>query len=198
MKQKSTMSKPQMSSSFAQNELDKAEAKFDEFNEEVKSMTLDRMNQTAVEEREPQTKISSRDAQRMKVVVLKPSRSLPSKERFNEKYRKEFEYASQHVLFTAENNEVIGEKIEKWTKEFPGQDCEFWEIPVNTLVEGPRYLAESIKKARYHRLVMQDRTTSSDGMGQYYGAMAVDKTIQRLDAHPVSSDRSIFMGTSGP
>ncbi len=44
---------------------------------------------------------------------------------------------------------------------------------------------------------MQDsKVTGADGMGQYYGAMAADKTVQRLDARPVSTRKSIFMGAS--
>ena len=46
-----------------------------------------------------------------------------------------------------------------------------------------------------HVLTMRDSvTTGSDHMGQYYGTMAVDSTIQRLDAHPVGNTKSIFMG----
>ncbi len=56
-------------------------------------------------------------------------------------------------------------------------------------------LAEQIKRARYHRMKMdQTVSTGADGAGQYFGAMAVDTTIQRLDAMPVSSRKSIFMG----
>ena len=42
--------------------------------------------------------------------------------------------------------------------------------------------------------MQQNVSTGSDGMGQYYGAMAVDNIIQRLDALPVSSRKSVFMG----
>jgi len=31
-------------------------------------------------------------------------------------------------------------------------------------------------------------------MGQFYGSMAVDTTIQRLDALPATKTKSIFMG----
>jgi len=73
--------------------------------------------------------------------------------------------------------------------------AEFWKVPVNKPIWGPRHLAERIKGCRYHRLVMSETvSTGSDGVGQYYGAMAVDTTIQRLDALPVSSTKSVFMG----
>jgi hypothetical protein len=196
MKQKSPLSKPKVSSSYAQKELDKAEAQFDKFNHEVQTMTLDRMNEAPKEENEPQAKLSQKQIQKVNAVVLKPMRTIASKEKFNDKFKKEYEFAKERVLFTAENTEIIGETIELWTKKFAGQDAEFWQVPVNTVVDGPRYLAERIKGCVYHRLSMQDRTTSNDGMGTYYGSMAVDKTVQRLDAHPVSQEKSIFMGAS--
>lgn len=39
--------------------------------------------------------------------------------------------------------------------------------------------------------------TESTGAGQMFGALAVDTTVQRLDAHPVSAKKSVFMGSSG-
>ncbi len=42
--------------------------------------------------------------------------------------------------------------------------------------------------------MQQNNQMGSDGMGQYYGSMAVDTTIQRLDALPASTRKSIFMG----
>ena len=43
----------------------------------------------------------------------------------------------------------------------------------------------------------QATLTAGDGYGQYYGAMAVDTIVQRLDAHPVTKRKSLFMGASG-
>jgi hypothetical protein len=196
MRTRTVTDKPKASTQFAQKELDKAEAQFEKFNEDVKSMTLDRMNETPVQETEPQTKISTKEAQKKDGIWLKPVRSLSSKEKFNEAYRKTYEFAKQYVKFIAENKEIIGETINKWTKDFPGVDCEYWEVPVNTVVWGPRYLAEGIKKCKYHRLIMRDTPTNADGMGTYYGTMAVDTTVQRLDAHPVTENTSVFMGAS--
>jgi hypothetical protein len=60
----------------------------------------------------------------------------------------------------------------------------------------PRYLAEQIKNAKYHRLKMEESVaTGGDNKGnQYYGSMAVDSIVQRLDAIPVSNRKSVFMG----
>jgi len=73
--------------------------------------------------------------------------------------------------------------------------AEEWKVPVNKPLWAPRYVAERIKGCKYHRLVMQQSTsTSADGMGQYYGSMVADTTIQRLDAIPMSTRKSVFMG----
>lgn len=197
MKEKSPLSKPEASSSFTQKELDKAEAQFEKFNDDVKAMTVDRMNEAPKEEKESQTKISNKEAQKCDALILKPLRTISSKEKFNETYRTQFNHMKERVRFTAENNEIIGESIELWTKSFPGQDAEFWNVPTNKVVEGPRYLAERIRKCVYHRLVMQDtQVTGRDDKGTYFGTLAADKTVHRLDAYPVRNEQSIFMGAS--
>lgn len=181
--------------SSSQLELDKAEQSFKTFDDSVKAMTLDRMNQAPKEDMEPQTKIAQKDLDNAKDNYLKPRRSIGSKEKFNEKYREDYEFSEQYVNFIAEHKEIIGDTIELWTKPYPGMPAEEWAIPTNVAVWGPRYLAERIKGCKHHRLSMKQNVSSgADGMGQYYGAMAVDTIVQRLDAMPVSSRRSIFMG----
>ena len=186
--------KPRVNSE-GQRELDKAEENFKEFDDSVKSMTLDRMNMAPKENAEPQTKIAQSDIEKSKDVYLKPARSISSKERFNEKYREDFNFSTQFVQFIAENREIIGETIEMWTKPFAGMPAEFWQVPTNKPVWGPRHLAEKIKKSSYHRFVMENTTSELSNKGSFYGQMAVDTVVQRLDAHPVSSRKSIFMGT---
>lgn len=186
--------KPKVSNSLAEQELDKAEAQFKVFDENVRSLTLDRMNTAPKQEVEPQTKIAQSDLAKSRDIYLKPERSISSKEKFNEDYRSEYNFAKEYVQFIAENKEIIGEAIEVWTKPFAGMPAEFWKVPTNKPIWAPRYLAEQIKRASYHRLRMDNTIIGTDGMGQYQGAMAVDSTIQRLDAIPVSGKRSIFMG----
>lgn len=190
--------KPEVSSS-AQKDLDKAEKQFEKFDKDVKSMTLDRMNAAPKEEAEPQTKLSQREIANSKDVYLKPKRTVSSKEKFNEAHREDYNFMKEVVYFTAENNEMIGCSIESlWTKPFPGMPAEEWDIPVNRPVWGPRYLAERIKGCTYHRLTMEDnKVIGSDHMGSYTGTMVVDSTIQRLNAHPASQRKSVFMGASG-
>jgi hypothetical protein len=196
MKEKTLAKKPEVTNKYAQKELDKAEAQFEAFNENVKSLTLDRMNEAPKEQTEPQTKMSTREAQKSDATWLTPKRTVSSAEKFNEKYRKDYEFAREYVRFIAENKE-LGGMIETWTKPFAGMDAEFWEVPCNRPVLGPRYLAERIKNCSYHRLSMDEtKITGKDGYGAWTGSIVVDSIVQRLDAIPVSDKKSIFLGAS--
>ncbi len=186
--------KPNPKSSLAEKELDKAEKQFKEFDENIKNLTMDRMNQAPKLEQEPIHKIAQADIADAKDIYLKPYRSISSPEKFNENYRNDYNHAKEFVYFIAEHREIVGEDIDVWTKPFAGMPCEWWKVPVGKPVWGPRYVAERIKGCSYHRLTMQNTITDSSGMGQFYGQMAVDTTIQRLDALPASKRRSIFMG----
>ena len=190
--------RPKAQNSLAATEMDKAEKQFDQFTEQVQSMTLDRMNEAPKLETEPQTKLSQNEIARSKDIYLKPFKTIGTREKFNENFRASWEFDKEYVHFTAENKEIIGETIEMWTKPYAGIPAEFWKVPVNKPIWGPRYLAEQIKRCSYHRLKMDEsQTVGSDGRGVYYGQMAVDNTIQRMDAMPVSSRKSIFLGASG-
>ena len=177
-------------------ELDKLEQQFDKFNENVQSLTLDRMNEAPKQELEPQTKLASSEIEKSKDIYLKPSRSIGTQQKFNEKFRDSWNHDKEYVQFIAENIECKGDSIEIWTRPYGGVPAEYWQVPVNKPIWGPRHLAEQIKRASYHRLTMQQSATTTDGIGQYYGAMAVDSTIQRLDARPVSTRKSVFMGAN--
>lgn len=192
-----TRGRPKAQTSLAQQELDKAEKQFEAFDSEVKSMTMDRMNAAPKQEVEQQTKLSQNQIANSKDIYLKPVKTIGCRDKFNENYREEYEFAKQYVNFIAENKEIIGEELDFWTRPFGGMPAEEWKVPCNKPVWAPRYVAEQIKRKYYHRLTMQQTTAGSDGMGQYYGTMAVDTTVQRLDAIPVSSRKSVFMGAGG-
>jgi hypothetical protein len=190
-------SKPKVNSE-GEKQLDQAVAKLDAFQDQVKELTLDRMNLAPTKEEEQQTKMSQKDIQKSQDIYLKPIRSISSREKFNERFRDDYNFSMEFVQFIAENKEIIGEQIELWTKPFPGMPAEEWLVPTNKPLWGPRHLAEQIKRARYHRLSMaENRMTTSDGMGTYYGQMVADNIVQRLDALPVSQRKSIFMGSTG-
>lgn len=190
------MTRPNVKSE-SQKELDKVEEQFDKFEQEVKDLTLDRMNMAPKQDVEPQTKMSSKDIEKSRDIYLKPERSISSKENFNEKFRDSYNFDKEYVQFIAENKEIIGETIDIWTKPYPGMPAEYWKVPVNKPLWGPRYLAQNIKNRSYHRLRTEDRTvTGADNMGTYTGSIVVDNIIQRLDANPVTTKKSVFMGAS--
>lgn len=187
--------KPKAASSLAAKELEKAEKQFQEFDQQLKDLTIDRMNMAPKEDVEPQTKISQKDMEKKNDIYLKPEKSISAPQKFNEKFREQYEFDKQYVQFIAEHKEIIGDDIEVWTRPYGGVNAEFWRVPTNKPVWGPRYLAERIKACTYHRLVMKQNVLSeTNGMGQMFGAMAADTIVQRLDAMPVSSRKSIFMG----
>lgn len=196
--QKRKVERPKVNST-GQNELDKAQQQFEAFDESCKKMTLDRMNQAPVKETEQQTQLSQKQIQKNNDLYLKPDRRIEDRQKFNEDYRQEWNFQKEYVNFTAEHKELIGETIEMWTHPFGGVGAEFWKVPTNKPLWAPRYVAEQIKRKKYHRLVMRENVMTQDlgGVGHMYGAMAVETTIQRLDAHPVFDRKSVFMGASG-
>lgn len=181
----------------ADTEMDKLQKQFDAFDDNVKELTQERMNAAPKQEVEAQTKLSSSEIDKKKDIYLKPVKTISCREKFNETFRNDYNFKKEYVHFIAENHEIIGESLDFWTRPFPGMPAEEWKVPVNTPVWAPRYVAEQIKSCSYHRLKMQQHVgTGSDGMGQYYGSMAVDTTVQRLDAIPVSTRKSVFMGAN--
>lgn len=204
------MARPRTGHSKSEKELDKLEDQFNAFDKNVKELTLDRMNKAPLEQPKEENKISVKEARSAKEIWLKPKRSLGpgvdpktgKKEQFNERFRKDWEFAKEYVQFRAYNKECIGEPIQDiWTKPFPGINTESWDVPTGKPIWGPRYLAEQIRRKRYHRLVMEETSTpgnqiGGDVAGQYYGKMVADTTVQRLDAEPVIEQRSVFMGES--
>jgi hypothetical protein len=160
-----TKTKPKLSNSQSQNELDKAEKQLEAFEENIKEMTMDRMNASAKPDVEPQTQLSSKEINKSKDIYLKPERIIASRDKFNEKFREEYNFAKEYVQFIAQNKEIIGEAIEIWTRPYGGVSAEFWKVPVSKPVWGPRYLAEQIRRKIYHRLIMQQNTiTHADHM----------------------------------
>jgi hypothetical protein len=180
-----------------EQELNKIEDQFEKYTENVNQLTHDRMNMAPKLERDNQTKMSQNQIADAKQIYLKPFRAIGCADKFNEDYRKQYEFDKEYVYFIAENNEVIGEDIDIWTRPYSGMPAEEWKVPVNKPVWGPRYLAEQIKRCQYHRFSMNQRTiTGEDGMGQYTGGFVVDNIVNRIDSRPASTRKSIFMGAN--
>lgn len=171
-----------------QEELDKVQEQFNTFDAGVKSLTLDERNKAPIADFEPQTRLSGREQQALGVIYIKPARTIGSKEKFNEAYRNHYEESKKYVKCIVENYEIQGERVDLWTKPFPGMPAELWELPVNKPIAIPGYVAERISNCCYHRMHMDEgKTISADGMGTYYGAMAVKETKRRIDARPVGN-----------
>lgn len=188
--------KPKVNSSLAEQEMDKAQKQFDAFDQNVKSMTMDRMNCAPKLETESQTKISQSDARKIGDTYLKPFRSIGSRDKFNEAFRDAYNYHKEYIQFIAENNEIVGEDLEIWTRPYGGMPAEWWKVPVNKPVWGPRYLKEQIARKYYHRMVMTKSATSSEGVGEFYGSMAAETTIARLKAEEYRPQTQVFMGSN--
>ena len=176
-----------------EKEVKKLEEQFDKFDQSVKTLSSQPIEHSE-QKTEMESKISNKEMAENEGIYLKPKYQVGGGEKFNEKFRSDYEYAKERVRFIVEHKEIIGETVEMWTKPFAGVPAEFWQIPSNKIVNAPRYVAEQIKKTKYRRLKMNESTTGSDGVGSYYGTLVADTIIQRIDAYPVSNRKSIFMG----
>lgn len=189
--------KPKVNSE-GDKEIERLEKKFDEYKENLDKLSKDQADLAPVLQNEEQTKLSQKQKLETPAHYLKPSRSISTREKFNEKFRADYNYKKEYVNFIAENKEIIGEDIEMWTKPFSGIPAEFWKIPVNKPIWAPRYVAEQIKNAKYHIFVMDNQTYQRSSVGnanvEYHGNMIVENTVHRLNAHPVSQNKSYFMG----
>ena len=58
--------------SASEQELEKAVQQFENFDNQVKEMTMDRMNMAPKQEVEPQTKLSQKEIEKMNDIYLKP------------------------------------------------------------------------------------------------------------------------------
>lgn len=195
------MARPPRVNSEGQNELEKAKEQIDAFSDQIQSLNLDTLQSAKKEEVEPQTKLSQNEIARSRHIYLKPARTISSREKFNEGFRDEYNFAKEVVHFIAENKEIIGETIELWTKPYPGLPAEFWQVPTNKPVWGPRYLAERIRGCQYRVLKMDEsdsekNTSGRDAIATYKGVITVDRQVSRLSAEPVIERKSVFLGAS--
>jgi len=187
------MSRPPRVNSDGMKSLEKTAVQLDTFNEQVASFNpFD--NQKKPTEQEEQTKLSKREMKAMDAPVMKPLKSITDRAKFNEAYRKQWEYAWEYIKVIVENYEIPGEKISHWTHRFAGHPAHYWEVPVNKPVYVPRLLADQLSKCRYNKIVMQDRPVpvGGDEMGNtYLSGLAVQETKNRIDVRPVGESFSL-------
>lgn len=179
----------------SQKELNKAQDKFDSFQEEMRKFNpLD--VSAPVQEVEPQTRLSTREANKMDAAYLKPIRSISrtnfqnskidSRTFWDEKNRKARDEDWEYVKCIVENYEIIGEAVEVWTAKWGCDPAHFWRVPVNKPIMIPRHLAKQLSKCQYHRLVMDGNATiEQNHMGTITGGIIADVVKNRIDARPV-------------
>lgn len=171
-------------SSRSEQQLEKAAEKFDKFSEDVKSLSTDADRKSIPEkESEPQTKLSKNEAKTLDAPTIKPNRAIFSKEKFDEKYRKDQEERSKYVKCIVENNEIVGESVQFWKKEWPGTPAQEWIVPVNKPVYIPRYIAEHLARRTYVRYVMQENQNVREG--DITHSMVAKETRHRIDCRSV-------------
>lgn len=186
--------KPNVSSPEAQKELDRVEQQFEKQEQDLKNVMSERP--TASSENYPEHRISQKEIEKSSDVYLKPKRSIPSREKFNERFRESYNRDKEYVHYTVQHEEIKGETVELWTKPYPGLPAEEWAIPSGKPVWIPRYVAKKLEEGCvYHRLRTEDRPTKSEGGMTYYGSMVVDDLIYRISARPVPTHRVIPVGS---
>lgn len=189
--------KPIARSSQSEKELDKAQAQFDKYEENISSLTLDKMNEAPMKESEPQHKLTQNQIADSNDIYIKPFKTIGCADKFNEDYRKDWEYAKEYVYITAQNNMVLKEFLQFWTKPFAGIPYEEWKVPVGKPIWVRRHVAEQIKNCVHHELHMDEsKKVDANEFGDYCGQMVAKQKVQRFDAFPATKQRSIFMGSS--
>lgn len=185
--------KPRVNSE-GERELNKVEDQINRFSDSVSSAREDR-GFLSTKETEPQTKLSQSEINGTNTIYLKPKRTFPSREKFNDKYREEYNRQREYVEFIAENNEVKGESIDFCIKKFPGMPVEEWVVPVNKPVSAPLYVKERIQECGYTVFTTTDRQVGSEGGVMYFGQMVAEERKSRLTAREVSRNPKIFMSS---
>lgn len=182
------MKKPKLASGFAQKEVDRVEAEFKAATDANASLTQDVMSKAPEKESDVEPFMPKRQILQAPVPRIVPtySRSPNGKKKPEQDAlrRRAWEYVQ--VICT--NSEIASENLEFWHKPMiAGEECNFWQIPVNRPVFLPRHVAEHIKTRKYHRLVMQEEiTVEHTGFGEMKGKLVASHTVQRLDCTPAA------------
>lgn len=191
------MEKPKVQSPELKKEIDKLDTSLNAMHTEAKQDNDVSFIQTHNYDLEEQTKKSSRELSKENIIHLTPSKWLADGQKFNEAFRKDWEFAKMRVNFIAEHREMKGERVELWTHEFGGVGAEFWRVPVNCVVNGPRYLAEQMHKNGYKSKVMdehalKDRLTS-ENYNEDHVPFGKDVFKKRINAQPYVARTTISM-----
>lgn len=195
-------SKAQIDLEKAKENIDGFSAKLEEHHDKFMSTKHDMTDSSSGKvASEPQHRLSQNEISNMSKIYLKPYKIAPCRDKFNEKFRADWEFKKEIVCFIAQHNELKGEEIDIVTRPMGGIDGMHWKVPTNKPVYGPRYLAEQIKKKSYIRYVAQNPNQARNAqenipighMGIDYTDMIGAEVVNRMDAFPVTNSKSVFL-----
>lgn len=170
----------------AEQELDKVEEQLDAFNDKVKELSAEPAKLEA-KEVEPQVKFSNREINKDAKVIM-PAKTIGRRDKFNEDFRSEFNEMKQRINCIVEHIEQPGALVESWTGPWGGYQCEFWQVPVNTPVNIPKYLAKRLAACNWNILSMDEgQIRESTNEGKFYGAPVYKDVRRRIDCRPAGS-----------
>ena len=180
------MNKPKVNSE-GQKSLDLAQDQFDSFAKEVSNFNPIEAK-GPIEQKDQQTKMSSKEIRQYDAPVIKAIRTMPRGKVFwDEKWRAERDRDWELVRVIVENHEIIGEDIECWSAPWGCDSAHQWKIPTNKPIYIPRHLAKQLANCKYHRLRMEDKPTEAGNGMTFYGSVTVDQVKQRIDCRPAPS-----------
>lgn len=163
------------------------------FQEEIKELTMDVANHVKLEETEQQTEIPSKVLAKSEFPRIEPKRTIFSQEKFNEKFRKERDYAWEYVDCICENIEIKGESVDFFLKKFPGEPAHEWVIPVNKPVSIPRFVAEHLHTRNYAVLTLdQGEKRAVEAGVEQYGMPVYTSRRKRIDCIPHVKNNTPF------
>lgn len=182
------MKKPKLASGIAQKEVDRLEAEFDAKQRQAETLLHADKSQVPVKETPAEKFMPNPDVLKKEMPRITPTWSRPANGKKKPEQDSLRRHAWEYVEVICTHNEIAGETMEFWLKPaISGEDCNFWQVPVNRPVKIPRHVAEHIKTRKYCRLMMlEEMTVERQGPYEFKGKLTYSHTVQRLDCTPAS------------
>lgn len=166
-------------------ELEQAIVNSDKMREDMSKITMDAVAGVPLAETDVQTKMTKKQIEEYDAPVIKPSKSMPSTGKPLDKEKAMREDGWKYIKVIAENNEVVGERVDFWHKKFAGDPIYYWEIPVNKPIYVPKHIAQHLSERKYHVFKMQDRSREGLQHGDYAQSLICQETRRRIDCRSV-------------
>lgn len=131
--------------------------------EDLNSLTVDKINETAVSEPEVEIQLTMKQkAASEHCKYIEPKRSMKALGKLPEKLKAQHSKDWEYVKGIYENYIVSGESVSFWLCLYPGDpDC-LWEIPANTPVYVPRMVAKHLEEVqKYHTFDFKEKPIHS-------------------------------------